>query len=183
MKALLEQQLLLPLVLLASSLLTTLLGLLLAKLNAWIAAKVKNEALAGALTRLTDAVSTEVGAVQQTVVGDLKASGQFDAATAAKIKADALAQIKSHLGGEAGLAELGQVLGLDSGGLNGLLNSKLEAVVGDIAKALPVVADVAAASLPASAQPVVQEVASTADKVANALLGQPGAFGGMPLGK
>lgn len=105
-----------------------------AKLAQLIKAKVKNEYLRGVLVRLDEAVFTAVKELQQTVVDAIKeatADGKITEAEKQRIKQAAIDNVKSHLGPK-GLEELGHILGLGSGSVDGLIASKVEAAVHDI---------------------------------------------------
>lgn len=109
-----------------------------AKLAQLIRAKVQNEYLRGVLVRVDDAVFTAVKAVQQTVVEQIKeasADGKITDDEKKRIKEKALAAVKAHLGTK-GLSEVGAILGLDGGALDGLLSSKVEAAVHDLRRAV-----------------------------------------------
>lgn len=101
-------------------------------LPAWIKAKVKNEATAGVLARLTQLAFNVVQEIQQTIV-----SGLGDRATVAQLESardQALATLKSHLG-EKGLKELMDVLGLaDNAALERLLITFIESAVHNLPK-------------------------------------------------
>ncbi len=108
-----------------------------AKAAQLIAAKVKNEYLRGALTRLDDAVLNAVREVHQVTVEGIKAAsadGKLTVEERAKVKATALETIRAHMG-PAGLAELVKVLGVDNGGLEKLLSTRIEAAVHDLKRA------------------------------------------------
>lgn len=119
----------------ALPLLTVVLGWASVELSKFIRAKTKNEALAGALTRLNDVVFTVVKALNQTVVDELRkanADGKVTKEEVAGIKAKALEQVKSHIGPK-GIDELLFVLGLkDEAALDKLVSDKVEAAVGDV---------------------------------------------------
>lgn len=105
-----------------------------ARVAALIQARVKNEHLRGVLVRLEDAVFTAVKDVQQSVVDEIKAAsadGKISASERQRIKGAAVGNVKSYLGPK-GVAELGRVLGLGAGALDGLIASKVEAAVHDI---------------------------------------------------
>lgn len=74
-----------------------------------IAARVKNESVAGVLDRLTALVFTVVTEVQQTVVSGL--GDKADEAALMKARDQAIATVKAHLG-DKGIKELMAVLGL-----------------------------------------------------------------------
>jgi hypothetical protein len=108
-----------------------------AKLAQLIRAKVKSEYLRQVLVRLDEAVITAVKAIQQSVVEEIKAAsadGKITDEEKRRIKERALASAKSHLGTK-GLSEVGTILGLDTGALDGFLSSKVEAAVHDIRRA------------------------------------------------
>lgn len=101
------------------------------KATQYIQAKVKNEYLRGALTRLNDAVLTAVREVQQVAVEAIKAGradGKLTADEKAAVKKAALDSVKSHLGVK-GVDELIKILGLSDGSIDRLLESKIEAAV------------------------------------------------------
>ena len=105
-----------------------------ARLASFINAKVKNEYLRGVLTRLDETVLAAVKEAQQVAVASLAAANADGVVTAeekAKIKADVMAVVQSHIG-KKGLAEVGKVLGLNDGTLSALLSTKIEAAVYDI---------------------------------------------------
>ena len=105
-----------------------------ARLASYINAKVKNEYLRGMLVRLNDAVVDAVKEAQQVAVASLAKANSDGVVTAeenAKVKADVMAVVQSHIG-KKGLAEIGKVLGLDDGTLAALLSTKIEAAVYDI---------------------------------------------------
>lgn len=107
---------------------------LVARAAALIRARVQNEFLRGVLVRLDDAVFTAVKDLQQTVVDEIKAAsadGKISAAERQRIKVAAVTNVKSHLGPK-GVVELGRILGLGAGALDGLMGSKVEAAVHDI---------------------------------------------------
>lgn len=108
-----------------------------AKLAQLVRAKVKNEYLRGVLVRLDDVVFTAVKDLQQTVVDEIKlasADGKISDAEKRRIKDQAIANVKSHLGTK-GIGELAKVLGLEGGAIEGLLSSKVEAAVHDLRRA------------------------------------------------
>ncbi len=121
-----------------SPLILALLGWLGMKLSTLIRTKIKNEMIGGMLARLNDSVFTAVKSVEQTMVRQLKAAKdpespggtQITKEEGEQVKSAALAEIKSYWGPR-GLSELGSVLGLESGGLDKLLESKVEAAVHD----------------------------------------------------
>lgn len=111
--------------------LLTWIGVLIGNL---IKARVENEYLRGTLSRLNDTVWTVVKDVQQTLVNGIKianADGRITPEETAKIRAAALASLKSYLG-VAGLAAIGKVLGLDPAAVDNFLLSKVEAAVHDL---------------------------------------------------
>lgn len=98
-----------------------------AKLSALIRSKVRNEAAAGILDRLSLLAITVVQEVEQTVVSTLPDRANKAALLAARDQA--LATLKSHLG-EKGLRELMTVLGLkDDNAVVKLLLSYIESSV------------------------------------------------------
>ena len=99
------------------------IGLLIEK---QIRAKIKNEALQNALSRLDTVIIDAVKEVQQTFVSGLKKPTAEDFK---KAKSMALATIETHLG-KRGQEELKLILGLED--LYPLINTKLEAHVLDI---------------------------------------------------
>ena len=125
--ALVTQQLLSP-VLLAG------LTWLVARAVALIRARVQNEFLRGVLLRLGDATLTATKELQQTVVDEIKAAsadGKIVADERRRIKAAAVANVKSHLGPK-GIAEFARILGLADGALDALIGAKVEAAVHDL---------------------------------------------------
>lgn len=126
----------------ALPLLTVVLGWASVELSKFIRAKTKNEALAGALVRLNDVVFTVVKALNQTVVDELRkasADGKVTKEEVEKIKATALAQVKSHIGPK-GIDELLYVLGLkDEAALDKFVADKVEAAVGDVKASTPAI--------------------------------------------
>lgn len=126
-----------------------------AKAAELVRAKVKNEYLKGVLVRLDDAVFTAVKELQQSVVDEIKrasADGKITDEEKRRIKEKALTTVKSHLGNK-GLAELAKILGLNGGGLDGLLSSKVEAAVHDLRRTAPVVNGVAHGGAPVPLAP------------------------------
>ena len=104
------------------------------RVAALIQARVTNEYLRRVLIRLDDAVFTAVKDLQQTVVAEIRiasADGKISDVDRRRIKAAAIANVKSHLGAK-GIAEMGRILGLGNGALDGLIGSKVEAAVHDI---------------------------------------------------
>jgi len=123
----------------ASPVLLAALTWVAAKIAQLVRAKIKNEYLRGVLVRLDDVVFTAVKDLQQRVVDEIKlasADGKITDAEKERIKDKAIASVKSHLGTK-GIGELAKVLGLDSGALDGLLSSKVEAAVHDLRRASP----------------------------------------------
>lgn len=105
-----------------------------AKVAQLISAKVKNEWVRGVIARLDDAVLNAVREVEQSVVDEIKAAradGKLTAAERARVKAQAIDSIRSHLGLK-GLGELARVLGLEDGCLDKLLSTRVEAAVHDL---------------------------------------------------
>lgn len=127
-----------------------------AKVAQLIRAKVQNEYLRGVLVRVDDAVFTAVKAVQQTVVEQIKeasADGKITDDEKKRIKEQAIATVKAHLGTK-GLSEVGTILGLDGGALDGFLSSKVEAAVHDLRRSAAIVNGAAkGASLPLAPAP------------------------------
>lgn len=114
--------------------LLAVLGWAAARLAQLITARVKNEYLRGALVRLDDTVFAAVREIQQTVVDGLKGvsvDGRLTQADKDRIKQDVLNTIKSHLGLK-GLKELAAILGLELGGVDKLISTKVEAAVHDL---------------------------------------------------
>jgi len=108
-----------------------------AKLAQLIRAKVRSEYLRQVLVRLDEAVYTAVKDLQQSVVEEIKAAsadGKITDEEKKRIKERALASVRSHLGAK-GLSEVGTILGLDAGALDGFLSSKVEAAVHDLRRA------------------------------------------------
>jgi len=123
----------------ASPVLLAALTWVAAKVAQLVRAKIKNEYLKGVLVRLDDVVFTAVKDLQQRVVDEIKAAssdGKITDAEKKGIKDKAIVSVKSHLGTK-GIGELAKVLGLDSGALDGLLSSKVEAAVHDLRRASP----------------------------------------------
>lgn len=110
--------------------LLALLGYGVVKLNQLIAAKVKNEAIKGILSRLDQAALDAVKSVYQSYVEPLKAAGALDDAAKAKAKAAALENIKGFMG-EKGIKEAMKVLGLEGDKMDDALANKVEAVIAD----------------------------------------------------
>lgn len=105
-----------------------------ARLAALIRVRVANEYLRGVLLRLGDATLTATKELQQTVVDEIKAAsadGKISADERRRIKAAAIANVKSHLGPK-GVAEFGRILGLADSALDALIAAKVEAAVHDL---------------------------------------------------
>jgi hypothetical protein len=105
-----------------------------AKVAQYIQAKVKNEYLRGVLVRLDDAVLAAVREVQQVTVEAIKsasADGKLTGEERARVKQAAIDSVKSHLGMK-GIAELAKILGLESGSIEKLLSTRVEAAVHDL---------------------------------------------------
>jgi hypothetical protein len=105
-----------------------------AKAAQYIQAKVKNEYLRGVLVRLDDAVLGAVREVQQVTVEALKsgsADGKLTPDERARVKQAAIDSVKSYLGMK-GIAELAKILGLESGAVERLLSTRVEAAVHDL---------------------------------------------------
>lgn len=97
----------------------------------WINAKVQNEYVSGALSRLNDAVFTAVKATEQTVAAELReaaADGQITKEEAESIKSHAVDSVKAYLGNK-GMGELKRVLDADS--INKMIEDKIEAYLQD----------------------------------------------------
>jgi hypothetical protein len=119
-----------------------------------IHAKVRGEYLRGVLLRLDDAVMAATREVHQVVVEELKAAstdGRLTPEERARVKARAVETVRSHLGMR-GVAELAKVLGLDDGGVEKILSTRVEAAVHDLKRArVNGVADTAGHALPFAA--------------------------------
>jgi hypothetical protein len=105
-----------------------------AKIAQYIQAKVKNEYLRGVLVRLDDAVLAAVREVQQVTVEAIKsasADGKLTPDERARVKQAALDSVKSHLGMK-GINELAKILGLETGAVDRLLSTRVEAAVHDL---------------------------------------------------
>lgn len=105
-----------------------------AKIAQYIQAKVKNEYLRGVLVRLDDAVLAAVREVQQVTVETIKsasADGRLTPDERARVKQAAIASVKSHLGMK-GINELAKILGLETGAVDRLLSTRVEAAVHDL---------------------------------------------------
>jgi hypothetical protein len=108
-----------------------------AKLAQLIRVKVRSEYLRQVLVRVDEAVYTAVKDVQQSVVEEIKAAsadGKITDEEKKRIKERAITSVRSHLGPK-GITEIGTILGLDAGALEGFLSSKVEAAVHDIRRA------------------------------------------------
>ncbi len=105
-----------------------------ARVAALIRVRIANEHLRGLLLRFQDAVLVATKDLQQTMVDEIKADsadGKISAAERQRIKAAAVANVKSHLGPK-GVAELARILGLADGALDSLIGAKVEAAVHDL---------------------------------------------------
>lgn len=99
-----------------------------------ITAKVRGEYLRGVLLRLDDAVLAAVREVHQVTVEELKAAsadGRLTPEERVRAKARAIETVRTHLGAK-GVAELAKILGLDDGGLEKVLSTRIEAAVHDL---------------------------------------------------
>jgi len=106
-----------------------LLGWVALRVQQLIAAKVKNEKVAGILGRLNEVAFDAVKEVQQTFVSKLEKPTTEDFV---KAKDQALAAIKSHMGAK-GLVEAKKVLGIENeGDLEKMLLGLLESRVHDL---------------------------------------------------
>lgn len=108
-----------------------------AKAAQLINAKVRGEYLRGVLLRLDDAVLAAVREVHQVTVEEFKAAsadGRLTPEERARVKAKAIETVRTHLGTR-GVAELAKVLGLDDGGLEKVLSTRIEAAVYDLKRA------------------------------------------------
>lgn len=108
-----------------------------AKAAQLIHAKVRAEYLRGVLLRLDDAVLAAVRDVHQVTVEELKAAsadGRLTPEERAAVKAKAIEIVRTHLGAK-GVTELAKVLGLDDGGLEKVLSTRIEAAVHDLKRA------------------------------------------------
>jgi hypothetical protein len=115
----------------AGTMLAFVLAGLAVKYRSFITATVKNEVAQGILNRLGEFVFATVGELNQTVVTQLKASGQWNAAEAAKIKAVALDKVRSFLGPE-GVKTALEILGITNEKLQELISAFIEAQVGSV---------------------------------------------------
>ena len=101
--------------------------------------KTKNATLAGILGRLNELIWDEVKAGEQVVVKSIKLAKdpssdggvKITEAEAKAIKRRVLARIQENIGVK-GLVKLGKVLGLDSQGVTGMIESKIESFVLDV---------------------------------------------------
>ena len=101
--------------------------------------KTKNATLASILGRLNELVWDEVKAAEQVAVRSIKLAKdpssdggvKITDAEARKIKQRVLGRIKENVGVK-GLVKLGKVLGLDSQGVTGMIESKIESYVLDV---------------------------------------------------
>lgn len=106
-------------------------------LSRWVAkmiqTKVQNDALAGALLRLNDAVFAAVKELEQSVVGPTKAQagGRLSVSEARGVKKKAIEVARQHLGG-AGVSEVTSALGIPESALEKHLGSRIEAAVSDL---------------------------------------------------
>lgn len=107
---------------------------LVARAAALIRIRIESEYLRGALVRLEDAIVTATKDLQQTIVAEIKAAsadGKISAEERRRIKAAAVANVKSYLGPR-GVAEISRILGLPGTALDGLIAAKVEAAVHDL---------------------------------------------------
>jgi len=111
-----------------------IVGTLLSGLLGWgtveavklVKTKTKNEAAAAAVGQVGELVQSVVDELNQTVVGDLKASGsKLDKSTALQIKVNAVKRIKNQLPGAVARAAEAAVGPIDS-----YIKSKIEQAVG-----------------------------------------------------
>jgi len=122
----------LPVLLALSAALIALLAWANKKLGSFVDSKVDNDYLNGVLKKLATLVTTVVQELNQTVVDKLKSDSDWNAETAAEVKALALANIKEYLGPK-GLAEVMDILGLTDGSLlDKLIGSLIEAKVNEL---------------------------------------------------
>jgi hypothetical protein len=126
----------LPVVLdLLQPVLAALLGLALARLTAFINARIKSENAKVALLQLTDLAETTVKALEQTVVADLKdvtKDGEFTATEAQAVKDRAVALVMAQMGPA---SEIAKRLGMqEADRLRAFIESKIEAAVLDLRK-------------------------------------------------
>ncbi len=128
--------LLLNILQLCAPILTAVLGWIGIKVAALIRVKIKNQLVASAMVRLTDAVITYVREAEQTMVTSYKTAKKADspggeklsAVEATRIKEDVVAKIKA-LWGIKGLEQLGKILGLSDTTLTDYIHAKVEEVV------------------------------------------------------
>jgi len=112
-----------------SPVILALIGWIGVRLNQWIAAKVKNEQMAGMLYRLNEVAVDAVKEVQQTFVNSLEKPTKEDLA---KAKEMAMASIKTRLGAR-GVADMKKVIGLQTPeDVEKMLQGLLEARVLDL---------------------------------------------------
>jgi hypothetical protein len=115
----------------AGTMLALILTLTAPKLRAWLAAQVTNESAKGILDRLTTFVLTVVSELNQTVVADLKTTGTWNKAEAARVKQMALSKVMSYIGPE-GVKVALEILGIDNARLQELISSFIESQVGGL---------------------------------------------------
>ena len=114
-------------------------------LAAWLKSKTKNEAIGGAIARVTESVFSAVKLVNQTLRAEIekakdpKSPGgtEITAEEAAKLKAAVWDQLKLEYGGMAGLEKALAALGLSGGALESFINARIEAAVHDTKGAAP----------------------------------------------
>lgn len=112
----------------------SLIGWGVAELARLIRARVKNEAVAGILVRLTDSVHTSVKSLNQTLVTsmrDAREDGKLTRGDVVMLKKSVLREVKSYWG-ERGWKELQSVLGINSMEAESVIASKVEAAVSDL---------------------------------------------------
>lgn len=95
---------------------------------AWLASLSHSAAFKCATQKIFHHAQLAVDEIEQTVVRQLKADGQWDRDTARMARDQAVAVIKHHLG-EVGLNELKDCLGLGLDDLEGMFRSYVEAAV------------------------------------------------------
>jgi len=98
----------------------------------WLALKTKNEAIAGMISRLNDAVRAGVLEIEQSTVKAVKAQtvdGKLSADAAKVVKAAAIASVKAHLG-SAAIADVQKILGVDD--VDAMIGSRVEAAVSSL---------------------------------------------------
>lgn len=115
----------------AGTVLTLVLAWAAPKLRAWLAVKVTNETAAGIMERLSDFVFSVVGELNQTIVADLRTSGAWNKAEAAKVKQIALDKVTSYLGPE-GVKTALEILGISNATLQALIATFIESQVGGL---------------------------------------------------